>query len=358
MELILCNNQQLQKTTHYVGQHRYYKIEIDNGKIFSHKFDYVESNVNEYTITNAVGISGSRSHHYFGIIKDQNYYFQEWSKGCKPARTDSDFWKKLPVKNTVVETKFDIDNKNTIKFNEPVNLLFSINAYWHWFCEDLPLFKFLRTNSYKIVTNKLSSWQRESISFFPDIAERIVEVETPAVIESPKYHLFSKPDGGAGRNASWVTKFLKENFKPSTNYKPNKKIYISRNDAQARAVDNEQEVKEFLSAKGFELYDNFAQYSLQQKIDIFNQAQLVVSPTGANLCHCYAMQPHTTVIDFNHRFLLTDEHWYNNIGDASSLKWKTFAAATGKKNVRPRERNRNLIVDLNTLNNTIKNAGF
>ena len=123
MELTLCNNQQLQKTIHYVGQHRYHEIEIDNGKIFSHKFDYVESNVNEYTITNAFGISGSRSHHYFGIIKNQNYYLQEWSKGCKSARTDSDFWKKLPVKHTVVETKFDIDNKNRIKIKNVTRLL-------------------------------------------------------------------------------------------------------------------------------------------------------------------------------------------------------------------------------------------
>ena len=358
MELTLCDNQQLQKITRYAGQHRHYDIEITNKNVFSHTFNYQESNVDEYVINNAVGISGSRSHHYFGIIKNQNYYFTGWCKGNKASRSTSDFWKILPANNIGATISVDINNKNTVEFNEPVNLLFSINAYWHWFCEDLPLFKFLRTNSYKIVTNKLSAWQRESISFFPDIAERIVEVETPAVIKSPELHLFSKPDGGAGRNASWVTHFLKENFNPSTDYTPNKKIYISRNDAQARAVDNEDEVKSFLSAKGFDLYDNFAQYSLQQKIDMFNQAQLVVSPTGANLCHCYAMQPNTTVIDFNHEFLLTDEHWYNNIGSASSLTWKTFAAGTGKRNLRPRERNRNLVVDLNTLNNTIKNAGF
>ncbi len=337
----------------YTGKQRSYTVNLVDGETKGHNFTYKEKDIREYVFDDAIALSGSRTHHFFGILKDKKYFFQDWSKGNRSARTDSDFWINLPVKDLGTEVDFSIEDKSVVKFDHPVNLLFSINAYWHWFMEDLPLFKYLRLNDHKIITNKLTSWQKESIAFFPDIESRIVEVDTPCVVDAPEYHVFSKPDGGAGRNCEWVSHFLKQNFKPTTNSVADKKIYISRNDAEARAVDNEDEVKNFLSEQGFEIIESFSKVGLQEKIDLFSQSKLVVCPTGANLCHVYAMPSKSKVIDFNHKFLLTDEHWYNNIGSANNLEWTTIGAVTGSRNKRPRERNRNLILNTKVLGGII-----
>ena len=61
------------------------------------------------------------------------------------------------------------------------------------------------------------------------------------------------------------------------------------------------------------------------------------------------MPKNSCVIDFNHKFLLADEHWYNNIGSALGVNWRTIGAITGARNKRPRERNRNLILQLDLL---------
>ena len=353
MKASITGSNLLESKILYTGKQRSYTVDLVDGKTRGHNFSYKENNIREYVFKDALALSGSRTHHYFGVLKDKKYYFQDWSKGNRSARTDSDFWTNLPVKKLGSDVDFIIEDKPVVKFNEPINLFFSINAYWHWFMEDLPLFKFLRLNDYKIVTNKLSIWQKESIAFFPDIEKRIIEVDTPCVVDAPEYHVFSKPDGGAGKNCEWVSHFLKEHFKPTGNSVANKKIYISRNDAEARAVDNEDEVKDFLSARGFEIVESFSKVGLQEKINLFSQAKLVVSPTGANLCHVYAMPSKSKVIDFNHKFLLRDEHWYNNIGSATNLDWTTIGAVTGSRNKRPRERNRNLILETEVLGEII-----
>ena len=183
--------------------------------------------------------------------------------------------------------------------------------------------------------------------------KRIVQLDTPCVIKSPRFHAFTKPDNGGGRNAKWTTEFLKDNFKAKAGA-PVKKIYISRNaDAEARGVDNEEQVKDFLRPLGFQFYDKFSALTLQEKVDLLHSCEVVISATGANLTHVYAMQPRTTVIDFNHKFLLETEYWYNNVGDTAGLNWVTCGMPTGSPAKRPKLKNINLIVSIEILEQAI-----
>jgi len=289
------------------------------------------------------------------VICDSNFYFGNPTKGNKLSRTKSPFWKKFhPKKSLGTHIEFLIEDKPKHIFSDPVNLSFSLNAYWHWFNEDLPLFKYFRTNDHKIITNKLSAWQKESLEHLPDIRDRIVELDTPCVVEAPEFHMFTKPDGTVGKNSAWTTKFLMDTFLPAKSSQ-DRKIYISRNkDAQARGVDNEDEVREFLGLQGFEFYENFSELSLQDKLDLLHSCQVVVSATGANLSHVYAMRPGTKVVDFNHKFLLDTEHWYNNIGNAAGLKWITCGMETGSPAKRPKIKNNNLLVDVKLLGKALE----
>ena len=344
----------IDRILHHSGKDRSYDVTIIDGKVKRHNFQYTENNIEEYIIEGGLAISGSNSRHYFGIISNNNFYYGHFSKGNKTSRTKSSFWKYFhPKKNLHVPTQFDIEGKKQYTFTDPINLCFSLNAYWHWFNEDLPLFRYLRTNDFQILTNKLTDWQLESIEYFPDIKKRIVQLDTPCVIKSPRFHAFTKPDNGGGRNAKWTTEFLKDNFKAKAGA-PVKKIYISRNaDAEARGVDNEAQVKDFLRPLGFEFYDKFSALTLQEKVDLLHSCEVVISATGANLTHVYAMQPRTTVIDFNHKFLLETEYWYNNVGDTAGLNWVTCGMPTGSPTKRPKLKNNNLIVSIETLEQAI-----
>jgi len=321
----------------------------------THRIEYTENTITEYIIPSGTAISGSDSGHYFGVICDSNFYFGNPTKGNKVSRTASPFWKKFhPKKSLGTQIEFQIEDKPKHTFSDPVNLSFSLNAYWHWFNEDLPLFKYFRTNDHKIITNELSAWQKESLEHLPDIRDRIVELATPCVVEAPEFHMFTKPDGTVGKNSAWTTEFLMDTFLPARSSQ-DRKIYISRNkDAQARGVDNEDEVREFLGSQGFEFYENFSELSLQYKLDLLHSCQVVVSATGANLSHVYAMRPGTKVVDFNHKFLLDTEHWYNNIGNAAGLKWITCGMETGSPAKRPKIKNNNLLVDVKLLGKALE----
>jgi len=100
-----------------------------------------------------------------------------------------------------------------------------------------------------------------------------------------------------------------------------------------------------------------ARMSLQQKIDMFASADVVVSPTGAGLTHTHAMKPGSTVIDFNHSFEVPEECGWNNIGDVCGLNWNTFAAETLDMPIeRPKPKNSHMRVDIDTLEYALANA--
>ena len=158
--------------------------------------------------------------------------------------------------------------------------------------------------------------------------------------EEAKKQAAQNPEKNSGRKL--------EKYQPAT-----EKVYISRGDAVARCVQNEDEVKAYLRTQGFRCYDNFSQMSIQGKIDVFHGARIVVAPTGANLTHCHAMQPGSTVLDFNHEFELEEECGWNSIADAIGVNWYSFPAITGDKGPRSgkgkKRKNNHLIVNLSKL---------
>ena len=96
--------------------------------------------------------------------------------------------------------------------------------------------------------------------------------------------------------------------------------------------------------------------SLQQKLDMYATADVVISPTGAGLTHTHAMKPESTVIDFNHPFEVTEECGWNNIAIPCNLNWHTFEAITTSMSDRPKLKNSHMRVDIDKLRKTLDNA--
>jgi hypothetical protein len=336
---------------------REYEVNLTNGDDYHlHTFSYTEPPFIEYSFdNNSFAVSGSEQHGLYGVIRDGNYYYKHFAKEAASFRQQGPFWN-----NFSGSFNLNLENKKKYSFNTEVNLWFNTQLYWHWFCEDIPIIDGFRRNKNPIVINKLTEWQKESIRYFPDIIGRIVEVETPCIIYSDVgIKTYTYPAiSFRGKSSQWAINFLKENLYEQSIDKPNQRIYISRGDAIARVVENESEVKNYLQNRGFTCYDNFSDLTLSQKLKIFTQASIVVSPTGAGLTHCHAMAEGSTVIDFNHSFELTEECGWNSIG--THLNWYTFPATTASDNDRSKMggvkiKNRNLIVDLNILDKVLSN---
>jgi len=352
----IVGNEELNFTTLAAKKLRRYDVtHVDENSIKKAFFVYPEKEMKQYKILGDYAISGSAGNGLWGVVKDGNYYSSEISKTAQSWYTDSPFWDEWGSSIDLL-----LSGKPTHNSQTPVNLWFQVGLYWHWFNEDLPQIEFFRTNDYPIITNTLLDWQRDSLNFFPDIQSRLVELEGPHIVKATEFFVYTYPATSLrGRTSQWVTSFLQKNLTPHLQNSA-KRVYISRGDAEARVVENEFELKKFLVERQFECIDNFSSYSIQEKLNVFYNSDLVCSPTGAGLTHCHAMRTGTTVIDFNHSFELLHECGWNNMGTAAGVNWITCSAITGSPSSRSsagiKRKNNNLFADLVIIDKAINYA--
>lgn len=359
------NHSLINKVVHKTGKDRSYVVNFLDYAKSNHEFSYKEQPVIEYIMDGDYAVcSSSKQGCFFCIVKDDEYFCDNFTNLGVILGQEFNFWERQglsvtehnTLKDNMVHQKFknlhsNIDGCREYQFDTPVNLWFSMNEYWHWFNEEIPVIEFIRKNEYPILVNQLRTWQLESLKRFPDILDRLIEIDTPCKISALSYRAFSSPSTAyRGKTSAWVSHFLSKHFSPTTSLVPTNKIYISRNESSARCVENEDELLEFLSKKGYTIYKDFSKRSLQEKLDIFRTAKIVISPTGSGLTHCHAMAPGTQVLDFNHAFQLEEECAWNNVGVELGINWYSFPAETGS--IGPRsfngkiEKNNNLTVDI------------
>ena len=339
-----------QGSTIYPSEYREYSI---SGRQFS----YTAPSSEIVTFDDCVLTSGSWEHGLAGIVKDDKFYHERFTKDANNFRTKSPFWSNA-------RNQFNIDIESSLFDSYEVDEIFTwfnIGQYWHWFFEDLPLIDaFRKKPDIPIVTNTLLQFQLDSLDFFPDIKERVQAVDTPAIIKAKTVHTVTYPAiSYRGRVASWAVNFLKDNLK-SREEAEHKKIYISRNDAVARNVTNEPAVIDMLVKEfGFtpintHKTNSMSGMTLEEKLGLFAGADIVVSPTGAGLTHTHAMKAGGTVIDFNHSFEVAEECGWNNIADVCGLNWHTLEAETGEiPEERPKPKNAHMKVNVDLLRETL-----
>lgn len=109
--------------------------------------------------------------------------------------------------------------------------------------------------------------------------------------------------------------FLKKLFDEALPYdysqEPHRLVYISRNGGeQRRQIVNEKEIYAFLEEKGFE-YIRLESLSLQEKITLFREAKILVSPNGAGLVMAHWAHPKTQIIELHDPRTSGEDHHYN-----------------------------------------------
>ncbi len=180
--------------------------------------------------------------------------------------------------------------------------------YWHWLFDVLPRvglfskvynlneidyflvpdlvkkFQYETLNSLKIPTNKiLSSKQYRHIK-----TEELIVTDHPVVTT-----------GNATKDIlnipTWITKWLKEKFIIEDN-KIKNKIYIDRTEDKLRSINNENEIKKYLSKKNFIIIKPHEINFLDQ-VNYFYSAECIVGLHGAAFANIAFCRPKTKIVE-------------------------------------------------------------
>ena len=94
----------------------------------------------------------------------------------------------------------------------------------------------------------------------------------------------------------WIPDFLRTSFLTDHEPQPDHRLYISRKNATGRVVENESELMEFLTKKGFQTV-YLENKSVEEQSRLFDAASVVISSHGAGLSNIAFCQKGTTVIE-------------------------------------------------------------
>lgn len=191
--------------------------------------------------------------------------------------------------------------KKKIRITEPVVLL---NMPWHhnlyhWLLETLPrLLLYEQASSIKglplVMPTKVAAFVRESLEL-AGYLDKVLFLDD-GVYQFEQLHLLSRLSPTSMPSPAAI-KWLNHNLSVPGESPKGRRIYVSRADAKYRFVTNEVEVQKLLSEYGFETVV-LSEYSLEQKVKIFQQAEMVIGSSGAGFTGIAFMQPGSLLVEF------------------------------------------------------------
>lgn len=219
--------------------------------------------------------------------------------------------------------------------------------YFHWICDALPrLYLFKKhfpgkTNVRVLLPADAPRFIFDSVVMMGFDFSPIGTTEYACV--QKVYHLDYIADSG------FTTHTLTEAVRhilPADQPAPWRKVYISRGKASRRTIINEDQIIAILKAKGFEILFTET-LSLQQQIDIFSTAAVLVSSHGAGLTNMLFMPEGGEVIELALADTASQTMCYWTMANAKKFKYSYVPVRNGE--------NDNFIVTEETIK-VLKNA--
>ena len=189
------------------------------------------------------------------------------------------------------------------------------NVYFHWLFDILPRIKLLKCTDlnldnidYFLIQNELN-FQKETLEILGIPRSKIISWHLGGHIQAKQLIVPSFP-GTIAWMPKWTCEFLRENFgdKKYLQKKPNKRIYISRNQSNSRRLINEEEIIDFLSQFDFQVV-NLELLSVRKQAALFSQAEVIISPHGSGLSNLVFCQKETKVIEIFSPFYVYPCYW-------------------------------------------------
>ncbi|MFC0213916.1 DUF563 domain-containing protein [Paenibacillus chartarius] len=176
--------------------------------------------------------------------------------------------------------------------------------YWHWLYDVLTRIHLLRVagihvDKYAVNLSSSRPFQLATLYMLGIQPEQII-------LAHPQFHLRAEKLAVASAQENqnypqWTIDWLREELLYKQNLHTNigagnERIYISRGNQPRRRIENEQEIMDLLSAYGFRICA-LEDIPVEQQIQLFHSAQVIVAPHGAGLANLTFCRPQTRVLE-------------------------------------------------------------
>ncbi len=177
-------------------------------------------------------------------------------------------------------------------------------------------------NDYVIVAPPLTPWHRdllqlmlgERASGIVELDDEVVAIED-ALFASPMDHFLHAPNDLLEQIRGQIISRL-----PKTSPGP-ERLYLSRRSDEKRVMLNEGELEARLSKMGFDIV-RVAELSIEQQLNLFRTAKVIVGATGAAFANCVFCAPATKIFEIqptNYAGV-----WARGICNKLSLDWHGY----------------------------------
>jgi len=192
---------------------------------------------------------------------------------------------------------------------------YAYNNFSHWVFDVMPKVHLLVENNllnsidYFVVGHSSKKYQLNTLCSLGIPKNKIIQLNRHSFFQADK--LLIPRLGGYNRQtyAPWMLRFLEQTFSQKKKAIPTRKLFISRSDAAFRRLIGEDELITLLERDGFELI-TLDGLPLQDTVDLFAQAKVVVGPFGSGLMNIAFCQEKTAVVEIVTPAFYNCYHWY------------------------------------------------
>ena len=192
--------------------------------------------------------------------------------------------------------------------------------YFHFLIDTLPHLAILREAELEpdwiLVYQKRSNFV-EAIFQEMGLDKKIVYTSIREQYKADKMLVCTMPNQRIGKYESWAMKFLNQVFKPE---KESKKIrlFIDRSGTAVRKLRNQAQMVEQLSKYNF-VTVRLEEKTIQEQVNLFHNAEVIIAPHGAGLSNIAFCQPNTKIIElFSPEYVQT---MYRKMAARLQLPW-------------------------------------
>lgn len=231
--------------------------------------------------------------------------------------------------------------------------------YWHWLHDTLGRYHLLQLSGFEIDKYVLPPltlpFQRETINMLGIPEDKILQLTPGKHVKADQLVLPSVPFN-TGTCVKWTIEFLRSSFlKENRNVTANHydRIYISREDASWRKVANEGKLMELLTKKGFKKIV-LSTLTVEDQINIFASAKVIISTNGAGFANLMFCQPGTKIIQL---FTSTSDEFVK-IGQYLDLDYRFLKCRKANPVSTKHEVIQNLVVDVKKISEILEKEGI
>lgn len=237
----------------------------------------------------------------------------------------------------------------------------SYNNYAHWLLDSISKIHFLKKSG---LFEQVDWFYVPTIEYDYQIDSlKALGIPENKIVESNKYPhikadtlLAPSYSRGSLHIPDWIVDFIYEQFPPirKPKYKT-RRFFISRKDSSVRNIVNEDELKDVLEEYEIGIII-LSKLSFQEKIDLFANAELIISLSGAALTNLIFCKENTTVLElFGDQFI--DFTYYYSLASKRKLDYH-FLIGNNTESVKtiPEGQKSNVSFDKESFKNELNNV--